>query len=119
MDWRKIQAGQLRDAVRFEKNTPIQDGKGGERDDYDTFLTTRGYLAKASGRRSLEADEIVLNSEYELAVRYESALNNELNGGNSDLQIVVNNRFFTITSFDNPENGNIFFIFKLSEMQRG
>lgn len=70
--------GLFRKSVAFRKTTPTDDDAGGQADSYATFLTTRGYLKKLNGSRSLEAAELVNNKTYELWVRYQDALEAEV-----------------------------------------
>lgn len=84
--------GLFRERVAFRKNVPPSDDSGGEDDNYSTFLTTRGYLRKTSGNRTLEASQAVNNSTYELWVRYQDALANEIK---PSLRAIIDGKNFT------------------------
>lgn len=84
--------GLFRKSVAFRKTTPTDDDAGGAEDSYSTFLTTRGYLKKLNGSRTLEAAELVNNSTYELWVRFQEALALEVK---PSLRAIIDGKDFT------------------------
>lgn len=84
--------GLFRKSVAFRKTTPVADDSGGEADVWSTFLTTRGYLKKLNGNRTLEAGELVMNSTYELWVRFQSALAAEVK---PSLRAIIDGKNYT------------------------
>lgn len=110
---RNVDIGKLREVIKFEKNAPNDTASGGQLDNWSEFLTTRGMLRKKRGDRGLEAGAVLLNSEYELVVRYQKDIADNLAG--DKIRIVAQNRFFTIDSYDIYEQRFKYYIFQLSE----
>ncbi len=110
---RDFDIGKLREVIKFEKNIPGETESGGETDSFAEFLTTRGMLRKKRGNRGLEAGAVLLTSDYELVVRYQKDIADNLAG--DSIRIVAQNRFFTIDSYDIYEQRFNFYVFQLSE----
>lgn len=90
-----VPAGQLRSNVQFQQNAPTQDGSGGWIDNYTTSYTCRGRLLQLSGRRSDEDQEIVRNQQYELVVRYTTAITVDIN-----TRVIVDGGTYLIVNFE-------------------
>jgi len=103
--------GKLRQIVRFEKNSPTQLGAG-KKDDYDILCTTRGMLRKKRGNRSQSFGEALLESQWELFVRFENTLTNDLG---KSVKVVIDNMFFTIDSFELIDQKLRYYYFVLNE----
>ena len=97
-----VAVGAMNQLVKFEKNTPINvPGGPGKIDSFEEFLTCFGYLRKNSGVRLLSAGEIAEDNRYTLEVWYQDALYNELyNSSVKSLKIIIDNRKFTISSWE-------------------
>lgn len=104
----------MRSVVKFEHNIPTNDAAGGQVDYYSELLTTRGYLRKSNGFRNLEAGETLLNSSYVMFCRIQSALANEIN---ETLRVLCDNRFFTIVSYEQVDQKNFMYKFRLNESE--
>lgn len=112
---RDFHIGMMRSIVKFEANTPTDTNDGGEEEFYTEFLTTRGYLKKRNGYRSLEQGDMVLNSGYSMICRFQTALENQLN---TDVRIVMdNNRVFRIESWEVYDEIKHLYKFDLNEGQ--
>lgn len=106
--------GLLREVVKFERNNPTDTDSGGQEDAYTEFLTTRGKVRqKGTGNRSLEAGTVLLNNQFEVIVRFQDALNNELTADGT-VRIVYNNRFFTIHDWRIYEERFRYIVFSVS-----
>lgn len=117
MGIRNFNIGEMRELVKFEKNTPDVKGAGFS-DDYTELLNTRGRLRKKSGNRGLAFGQIALDSGWELIVRAEADLNTHLaDNPMASLRVVADNRIFTISSFEKVEQKGFFYIFLLNDEQ--
>lgn len=103
--------GQLRSRVKFEQNAPTTLGAG-KKDAYTELLTTWGELKKNSGQRVADALSEKLISSYTLHVRKQEAL---ANGLDKKTRVVINNRFFTIVSYELVQQKQFFYKFELKE----
>lgn len=110
-----VPIGQMRSVVKFEKNTPVDTDSGGQIDSYTELLTTYGHLKKKGGGRSQEEGDVFLNSTYELTCRFQTALDNQLN---TSVRAVINNKFFTIHSFEQIDEKRFYYKFILKEQAR-
>jgi len=85
----------MRSVVSFEQNSPVDDGSGGQVDDFTLLLTTRGRLRKLKGNKNLEQGDIVFDKGYELICRWRSDL-----VINKDTSIVINGQRYRINDFE-------------------
>ena|SRR5581483_8017373 len=104
--------GEMRQVIKFQKNTPVDDDAGGQADNYGDLLTTRGKLRKSRGYRSLEAGETLLNSSYVLECRIQAALVTQID---QSLRVVCDNQVFTIVSCEQIDQKNFMYRFILNE----
>jgi hypothetical protein len=81
-------------------------------DNYVEFCTTRGRLTSRSGSRSLDAGELLVFSSHELICRFEQDL---ANGIDSSVRVVIDNRFFTVTSWELIDEKNFYYRFQMNE----
>lgn len=112
--------GQLKEVVKFEKNTPVSDDSGGEDENLPVWvelLTTRAKVRKQTGNRALEAAELVFNSGYTVTVRYQDAIATALSDPDS-IRIVYDNKFLVITSYELQNETIRYFIFRCNEKSR-
>lgn len=110
---RTFDIGKLREVIKFEKNSPTETASGGETDSFAEFLTTRGMLRKKRGNRGLEAGAVLMSSDYELVVRFQKDIADNLAG--DSIRIVAQNMFFTIDSVDIIDQKFRYYVFQLSE----
>lgn len=115
----KFHAGLLRSVVNVEINEPTEAESGGEFEAWTQALAgRRGYLRKKNGQRDLEAGEIVLNSAYELVMRFETELENLLLN-NTQTRFLCENMIFSMISFTKFEQKGTYYIFQLNESSLG
>lgn len=69
-----LSIGQMRRIATLQKNTPIDDGAGGEVDNYVTVLTCRCSLVKASGGLDLLQGGLNRGKRYKMTCRYQLAI---------------------------------------------
>lgn len=108
---RKTEIGQRRCIVRFERNVPTALGAG-KKDDYEEFLTTRGKLSKMRGNRSLSFGEANIQNQWELYVRFEVALENDLS---KSMRLLIDNMIFTIDSWELVDQKRRYYRFVLNQ----
>jgi hypothetical protein len=106
-----VDAGQLKKVVVFQKNTPTTQGAG-KKDSWATLVTTRGFLEKNSGRRSLDNSQKVFDNSWKLITRFESILETNLN---TALRVLIDGKYFTIDSWEKKGEKRFHFIFQLSQ----
>lgn len=109
----KFHIGELKEIVTFKKNTPSTLGAGAK-DSYSTLLTTRGRLRKKSGNRTLSFGSIDEHNQWELIVRFQTALETNLR---MDVKIEIGGRTFTINSFEKIGEKNFYYVFNLAAQQ--
>ncbi len=105
--------GKMDKVCVLKQNTPGTLGAGAV-DSYATLLTTRGWLRKSSGNRSLSFGDLVGNDSWKLTVRKENALVNNLR---HDLKWVIDGRTFTIQTWTNVGERSFYYEFELTEQR--
>jgi hypothetical protein len=106
--------GKMRSSVRFCINTPTAQGAGGT-DNYGVLLTTRGWLRKSSGNRSLVFGEIAAQSSFVLMVRYQQAITANIS---ISTKLIIDNIWHTVDSWQKKEEGlNFYYEFKLNRKE--
>ena len=105
--------GNLHKVVLFRKNTPGTLGAGGS-DSYSDLLTTRGSLKKINGSRGLSFGEVLESNSYELIVRVQTLLEQNLR---TDLRVVIEGRTFTISSWDKMDEKRFYYKIILNEQR--
>ncbi len=81
---KRNQIGTMRQVVRMLKNVPTDSGAGAI-DHYGVIVTTRGLLRKQSGNRALSFAEIINSEGYEIWLRQEADITNNLRVDNKFL----------------------------------
>lgn len=87
--------GEMRSIVLFEQNNPVDDGSGGQADNYTTLLSTRGRLRQLKSYKDLEQGDILFDRGYELICRWRSDL-----VINKDTRITINGEHYRITGYE-------------------
>lgn len=106
--------GKMKSSVRFCINMPTAQGAG-HKDNYGVLLTTRGWLRKSHGNRTLTFGEIEGQSGYLLTVRYQQALAANLS---ISTKIIINNVWHTVDSWDKKEEEHkTYYEFKLNRKE--
>lgn len=104
--------GKFNKTVVVEQNTPVQQGAGWQ-DQWQTLLQTKGALKKRNGMRVLETGELYEDNNYDLWVRYQTLLAQNLSI--LRLRIKIDGREFRIHSIDAEDEKNFYYRFSLSE----
>lgn len=97
--------GEMRSVVQMLKNVPTIAGAGYE-DHYGIIVTTRGRLRKSGGNRTLSFSEIVNAETYELIMRYQVAIDNDLR---IDTKFLINGLVYTIDTWETFEQINFYY----------
>jgi hypothetical protein len=105
--------GKMDKVCELLQNTPIAQGVGGQ-DSYSVLLTTRGYLKKSSGNRALQFTDISINDSWSLIVRKQNQMVNNLR---RDMKWRIDNRTFTIDSWEDIEEEHFYYKFYLTEQR--
>lgn len=105
--------GQLNKIVTFKVNTPTTQGAG-KKDAYTTLLSTRGSLKQLSSSRQLAYGSISEGVRWELVVRYETELEDNLD---MSLKVEYSGRTFTIDSWEKVGEKRFYYKFILSEQR--
>lgn len=74
----------------------------------------RGRLRKLGGSRVSDFGEVTFNNRWEWIVRYETAIETALQKSS---RWVIDNRFFTIESYELMDNRKFFYRFVLTEKE--
>lgn len=98
--------GEMRSVVQMLKNVPTDAIGGGARDHYGIIVTTRGRLRKTGGSRTLNLSEISNAETYELILRYQTAIENDLR---IDTKFLINGLVYTIDTWDKFEQINFYY----------
>lgn len=101
--------------AKFENNTGKAPKGAGSKDGYQEFITVRGRLRKQSGFRGLDFSEILLTNRWEFICWFQVALENDLS---ASTRVVIENRFFTIDSYELINQKKMFYRFILNEQQQ-
>lgn len=96
--------------VAFRKNTPVAKGAGFE-DGYATLVTTRGQLRKKSSYRNLQGGELGFNNQYELIVRYQQTIEDNMR---SDLKVLIDSVTYTIAGWEKTGEKRFYLKFDLN-----
>lgn len=102
--------GKFDKVVAIQKNTPADQGAGAL-DSYSTYCTTRGYLKKTSGSRSVSFGEITGGNSYTLWVRFQTTIESNIR---MDNKIIIDGRTFTIDSFELVDEEKKYYKFTLN-----
>jgi hypothetical protein len=105
--------GKMDKVCELLQNTPTAQGAGAV-DSYAVLLTTRGYLKKSSGSRSLQFADISVNDSWSLIVRKQNQMVNNLR---RDMKWRIDNRTFTIDSWEDIEEEHFYYKFYLTEQR--
>lgn len=84
----------------------------GAKDNYLLAATTRGYLKKGGGSRSVNGGDIGINDNWTLIVRQEAAITTNLRVDN---KWRVGSRLFTVQSWEDVEESGFYYKFTLTE----
>lgn len=105
--------------LRFEINQPVNIAGGqGNLDNWTELLTCWGYLEKDSGNRALSEFEIVEDNRYKATCWYQSALFNALNNDAvAKVRVLIEDRKFTISSWEKVKEQRNYLRFKLNEQR--
>lgn len=102
--------GNMDKVVVFSTNAPTTEGAG-KHDVYSTLLTTRGFLERSSGDRSLVFGEIDGNSSWTLIVRKQAALTAALA---MSLKVEIDGRLYTVTAWEDIKEKHFYYKFNLT-----
>lgn len=100
----------MKASVSFYTNTPAAQGQG-NKDGYSLLLTTKGYLRKASGNKSLSFGDISTESTYMLTTRYQATIEQNLG---ASMKIISGGYWYTIESWKKTDERNDFIEFTLN-----
>lgn len=101
--------GQMRQVVAFQVNQPIDNTSGGQDDNWVTTVSTRGWLTKKTGRKSIEQGTVQFDKSYVLYCRYQSDLLI-----NSDTRVTVDGQTFLIVDFELQDQIKHLYMFTLN-----
>lgn len=110
----KIDIGKFRSIVYFRNNVNKAQKGAGFSDGYLTFLETRGYLLQQSGIRAIILGEIGLQSQWVLYCRFQTEL---LDNINTNTKIWVDDRCYTISSYEQVDTKRFYYKFVLNSEQ--
>jgi hypothetical protein len=105
--------GQMRKVVYLCLNQPTAQGAGAT-DNYGVLLSTRGALKKYSGSRSLLLGEIEGQTSYELTVRYQVAIEQNISISS---KFVIDNVWYTISFWEKVDELNYYYKFRLNKTE--
>lgn len=105
--------GNMRQKGALQNNTPIAYGAG-KKDSYAEVATAWGQLKKQSSARVNELGDTTLASNWTWECRFNSDLENLI--GKSS-RWVIENRFFTITGYEQIDQRRFWYKFFLSEVE--
>ena len=93
----------------------LQNNEGvSKREHYVEKLICWGELKKSTGNRNNEVNETVLNSAWTWTVRFSEDLETNINKSS---RWVIQNRFFTITSYEIVDQKRFYYKFNLMERE--
>ena len=92
----------------LQKNTPVDDGAGGQTDSWTDVLTTRCSLRKISGRLSDGMGKMEYTRDYELICRYQSSI-----AIDADSRWVISGQAYKIMDYEQVDMTPHFFTFKV------
>lgn len=101
----------MRSRVQMLKNVPTDATTGGAYDNYGIIVTTRGRLRRSSGNRALTFGEIINDESYELILRYQQAIENDLA---INTKFLINGLVYSIDSWEKFEEINFYYRIKMS-----
>lgn len=105
-----VKAGDMREKGSLQVNQPVDN-----EDNYVEVLNNvRGRLVKISGSRSRTAGETELLSTWDWFCWFETTIENNLT---KSARWVIENRFFTINSYERVGNNYEFYIFNIKESE--
>lgn len=104
--------GEMNAPAQLQRNTPTPVGAG-FKDNYTEILRTRGKLEKKTGRRVMDSGEILIYSFWVFECRFQAAIENEVE--KKSMRWVINNRFFTIDSYELIDQKPFYYRFNLNE----
>jgi len=96
-------AGKMRYPVRFENADKIPDGAGGRKEDFVSYVNTRGYMVKDNGSVGFTEGTEELVSQWQMFVYWRRAFDSYVT---KDTQVVYNNRFYKIVSKERVDETN-------------
>ena len=105
--------GKMDKVCTLKQNTPGTLGAGAV-DSYATLLTTRGWLRKSSGNRSLTFGDLVGTDSWKLTVRKQAAITANLR---HDLKWEINSRTYTIQTWKETGVSDMYYEFDLTEQR--
>lgn len=109
-----IHTGLLRHKAIFQYNTPVAMPGGGQKDAYTNLVTTRGYLEKLSGGRTLEASQLLVNNRWRFTCRFFGDLANNVN---KTVRVLIGINKFTIDSWEEVDGKQFWYKFYLTEAE--
>lgn len=86
--------GDMRSIVKVMQNQPIDNVSGGQDDNFVVVLTTRGKLARNSGRKGIEAGNLQFDKSFKLETRFQTALTI-----NKDLRMNIDGKDYLIVDW--------------------
>lgn len=85
--------GKWRHVIKLEDPLKAPDGSGGQTEDYEEWVTLRGYFRQKSGSRNFESGYDQLVTEYEAFIPWRSEFENNMT---KDTRLIYDNRVFKI-----------------------
>lgn len=110
----KIHSGLFRHVLKLENPIKTPDIAGGNAEQFEDFVTTRGYFRENSGFRQLEEGYDQLVWEYEAYTWWRSEFENNIT---KDTRLIYDNRVFKIVSYKRMEEDRMFYRFLLITAQ--
>ena len=105
--------GKMKQKGALQNNTPIAYGTG-KKDAYSEVYTAWGVLKKTGGFRTNEAGDTTLSSTWSFECRFSEDLETLLNKSS---RWVINNRFFTISGYEQSDQERFWYKFLLTEVE--
>ena len=112
----------MRFVATFQNNNPTQDGGGGWMDNFVTFITTRCYLRKLSGKDGMPSGKMEYIKDYQLICRAQKAFGLAPNGRvdghliSTDCRVLIDGQQYDVNDFDTMEMGvSKYFVMNLSK----
>jgi len=109
--------GKMDRRVVMQGNNPTVTATGGQVDgDFSTYANTRGYLRRKSGNKAIVFGDIALNNSWELYVRFQINIQQNLRADN---KIIIDiSRVFKVEGFELIEEDRMYYRIDLTEQTK-
>lgn len=101
---------QMRFSGTLQQNVPVDDGAGGQEDNWTNVLTTRCSLEKQSGKLVDGAGKMEYNKYYILVCRFQQAIVLDV-----DSRWLINNEVYKVTDFEKVDFKPHYYTFNVTK----